>query len=153
MPFTKYTFHYSWFHLLNSSATFQQLTDDILGDLGFCTCNINDILIFPGTFKSAYRPSLIVFVTMDWLSNLTNVPTEYQKWNFLAATSLVECSPLTPVNTRQFLAAYNNQAATRIRQGWSSIIISSPTSPMSWYLCMQSWPGSPRHFLWETQQE
>ena len=45
-PFGTYTFNYSCFGLKNSGATFQRLMDGILGDLPFCVCYVDDILIF-----------------------------------------------------------------------------------------------------------
>lgn len=45
-PFGTYTFNYSCFGLRNSGATFQRLMDGILGDLDFCVCYVDDILIF-----------------------------------------------------------------------------------------------------------
>ena len=41
-----YTFNCSCFGLRNFGSTFQQLMHSILGDLDFCTCYIDDILIF-----------------------------------------------------------------------------------------------------------
>lgn len=45
-PFGTYTFNYSCFGLRNAGATFQRLMDGILGELPFCVCYIDDILIF-----------------------------------------------------------------------------------------------------------
>lgn len=45
-PFGTYTFNYSCFGLRNAGATFQRLMDGILGDLPFCVCYVDDILIF-----------------------------------------------------------------------------------------------------------
>ena len=45
-PFGTYTFSYSTFGLRNSGATFQRLMDGILGDLPYCVCYVDDILIF-----------------------------------------------------------------------------------------------------------
>lgn len=45
-PFGIYTFNFSTFGLRNSGATFQRLMDGILGDLPFCTCYVDNILIF-----------------------------------------------------------------------------------------------------------
>jgi len=45
-PFGTYTFNYSTFGLRNSGATFQRLMDGILGDLPFCACYVDDILVF-----------------------------------------------------------------------------------------------------------
>ena len=45
-PFGTYVFHYSTFGLRNSGATFQRLMDGLLGDLPFCICYVDDILIF-----------------------------------------------------------------------------------------------------------
>lgn len=45
-PFGSYTFNYSTFGLRNSGATFQRLMDGILGDLPFCACYVDDILVF-----------------------------------------------------------------------------------------------------------
>ena len=45
-PFGSYTFNYSCFGLKNAGATFQRLMDNILGDLPFCVCYVDDILIF-----------------------------------------------------------------------------------------------------------
>ena len=45
-PFGSYTFAYSTFGLRNAGATFQRLMDGILGDLSFCICYVDDILIF-----------------------------------------------------------------------------------------------------------
>ena len=47
-PFGTYTFNFSTFGLRNSGATFQRLMDGILGDLPFCACYVDDILIFSG---------------------------------------------------------------------------------------------------------
>ena len=45
-PFGSYTFNYSCFGLKNSGATFQRMMDGIFGNLDFCICYIDDILIF-----------------------------------------------------------------------------------------------------------
>ena len=45
-PFGTYTFNYSCFGLRNAGATFQRLMDGILGDLPFCVCYVDDILVF-----------------------------------------------------------------------------------------------------------
>ena len=45
-PFGTFTFNYSCFGLRNAGATFQRLMDTILGDLPFCICYVDDILIF-----------------------------------------------------------------------------------------------------------
>ena len=45
-PFGSYTFAYSTFGLRNAGATFQRLMDCILGDLPFCACYVDDILVF-----------------------------------------------------------------------------------------------------------
>ena len=45
-PFGTYTLNYSCFGLRNSGTTFQCLMDGILGDLTFCFCYVDDILIF-----------------------------------------------------------------------------------------------------------
>jgi len=47
-PFGTYTFNFSTFGLRNSGATFQRMMDGILGDLPFCACYVDDILIFSG---------------------------------------------------------------------------------------------------------
>ena len=48
-PFGSYTFSYSTFGLRNSGATFQRLMDGILGNIPFCICYVDDILIFSKT--------------------------------------------------------------------------------------------------------
>ena len=48
-PFGTYTFNYSCFGLRNSGSTFQRLMDEILGDMPFCACYVDDILIFSKT--------------------------------------------------------------------------------------------------------
>ena len=48
-PFGTYVFSYSTFGLRNSGATFQRLMDGILGNLPFCACYVDDILIFSRT--------------------------------------------------------------------------------------------------------
>ena len=48
-PFGTYTFNYSCFGLKNAGATFQRLMDNILGDLPFCVCYVDDVLIFSKT--------------------------------------------------------------------------------------------------------
>ena len=48
-PFGSYTFSYSTFGLRNAGATFQRLMDCILGDLPFCACYVDDILIYSKT--------------------------------------------------------------------------------------------------------
>ena len=45
-PFGTFTFNYSCFGLRNSGATFQRMMDGVLGDLPFCACYVDDILIF-----------------------------------------------------------------------------------------------------------
>ena len=45
-PFGTFTFNYSCFGLRNAGATFQRLMDGILGDLPFCVCYVDDILVF-----------------------------------------------------------------------------------------------------------
>lgn len=45
-PFGTYTFNYSCFGLRNAGATFQRLMDGILGDLPYCVCYVDDILVF-----------------------------------------------------------------------------------------------------------
>lgn len=45
-PFGTFTFYYSCFGLRNSGATYQRMVDGILGNLPFCACYIDDILIF-----------------------------------------------------------------------------------------------------------
>lgn len=45
-PFGTFTFNYSCFGLRNAGATFQRTMDGILGDLPFCVCYIDDILIY-----------------------------------------------------------------------------------------------------------
>ena len=45
-PFGSFTFNYSCFGLRNAGATFQRMMDGILGDLPFCVCYIDDILIY-----------------------------------------------------------------------------------------------------------
>ncbi|XP_068246464.1 uncharacterized protein [Palaemon carinicauda] len=52
--FGSYTFAYSTFGLCNAGATFQRLMDSILGDLSFCVCYVDDILIFSRT-KEEHR--------------------------------------------------------------------------------------------------
>ena len=49
-PFGTYTFNYS-FGLKNGGATFQRLMDDILGDLSFCVCYVDDVLVFSNSRK------------------------------------------------------------------------------------------------------
>ena len=46
MPFGTYTFNYSCFGLKNAGAIFQCLMDGILGDLPFCVCYVDDVLVF-----------------------------------------------------------------------------------------------------------
>ena len=48
-PFGTYTFAFSTFGLKNAGATFQRMMDGILGDLPFCICYVDDILIFSRT--------------------------------------------------------------------------------------------------------
>ena len=48
-PFGTYTFNYSCFGLKNAGATFQRLMDNIMGDLPFCVCYVDDVLIFSKT--------------------------------------------------------------------------------------------------------
>ena len=50
-PFGSYTFNYSCFGLRNSGATFQRLMDNILGDLQFCVCYVDDILIYSSNLE------------------------------------------------------------------------------------------------------
>ena len=50
-PFGTYTFNYSCFGLKNAGATFQRLMDGILGDLPFCVCYVDDVLMFSHTRK------------------------------------------------------------------------------------------------------
>ncbi|XP_066984720.1 uncharacterized protein [Macrobrachium rosenbergii] len=50
-PFGSYVSAYSIFGLRNAGATFQRLMDSILGDLNFCVCYIDDILIFSRSHK------------------------------------------------------------------------------------------------------
>lgn len=50
-PFGTYTFNYSCFGLRNAGATFQRLMDGILGDLPFCVCYVDDILVFSSSKK------------------------------------------------------------------------------------------------------
>lgn len=45
-PFGNFTFNYSCFGLRNAGATFQRMMDGILGELSFCVCYIDDILIY-----------------------------------------------------------------------------------------------------------
>ena len=45
-PFGTFTFNYSCFGLRNAGATFQRLMDGVLGDLPFCVCYVDDILVF-----------------------------------------------------------------------------------------------------------
>ena len=45
-PFGTYTFNFSTFGLRNSGATFQRLMDGVLGDLPFCACYVDAILVF-----------------------------------------------------------------------------------------------------------
>ncbi|XP_066978987.1 uncharacterized protein [Macrobrachium rosenbergii] len=51
MPFGSYVFTFSTFGLRNAGATFQRLMDSILGDLDFCFCYGDDILIFSRSHK------------------------------------------------------------------------------------------------------
>lgn len=46
LPFGSYIFAFSTFGLRNAGTTFQKLMDSILGDLDFCVCYVDDILIF-----------------------------------------------------------------------------------------------------------
>ena len=50
-PFGTYTFNFSCFGLKNSGATFQRLMDGILGDLPFCACYVDDVLIFSASHQ------------------------------------------------------------------------------------------------------
>ena len=50
-PFGTYTFNYSCFGLKNARATFQRLMDDILGDLPFCVCYVDNVLVFSNSRK------------------------------------------------------------------------------------------------------
>ena len=50
-PFGTYTFNYSCFGLKNAGATFQRLMDDILGNLPFCVCYVDDVLVFSNSRK------------------------------------------------------------------------------------------------------
>ncbi|XP_066964228.1 uncharacterized protein [Macrobrachium rosenbergii] len=45
-PFSTFTFNYSCFGIHNAGATFQRLMGGIMGDLPFCICCVDDILIF-----------------------------------------------------------------------------------------------------------
>lgn len=53
-PFGSYVFAFT-FSLRNAGATFQRLVDSILGDLNFCVCYIDDILIFSRSHKEHLR--------------------------------------------------------------------------------------------------
>ena len=55
-PFGTYTFNYSCFGLKNAGATFQCLMDDILGDLPFCLCYVDDVLIFSENKQQHLQP-------------------------------------------------------------------------------------------------
>jgi len=48
-PFGSYVFAYSTFGLRNAGATFQRMMDGIFGDLSYCVCYVDDILIFSKT--------------------------------------------------------------------------------------------------------
>ncbi|XP_068235538.1 uncharacterized protein [Palaemon carinicauda] len=54
-PFGSYTFAYSTFGVRNAWATFKRLMDSILGDLPFCVCYVDDILIFSRTKEENRR--------------------------------------------------------------------------------------------------
>ena len=54
-PFGTYTFNYSCFGLKNAGATFQRLMDDILDDLPFCVCYVDDVLVFSDSKKEHFQ--------------------------------------------------------------------------------------------------
>ena len=59
-PFGTFTFNYSCFGLRNAGATFQRMMDGILGDLSFCVCYIDDILIFSSSKEEHVRHTFVV---------------------------------------------------------------------------------------------
>ena len=65
-PFGTYTFNYSCFGMKNSGATFQRLMDDILGDLPFCVCYVDDVLIYSSNKQQHLQHLKIV---LERLSN------------------------------------------------------------------------------------
>ena len=65
-PFGTYTFNYSCFGLKNAGATFQRLMDNIMGDLPFCVCYVDDVLIFSKTHSEHLKHLRIV---LEWLRN------------------------------------------------------------------------------------
>ena len=129
--------------------TFCQLMDSILGDQDFCTC-YTDILIFSRNLQvtsSTYELSSIDFMTTEFWSSLTNVPSKYQKFNSLATTSLHQV--YAPLNQRSTLLLISHAlqwwSNHKNSWGWSIIItVSSSTSPTSWHLCVQPWSGNSR---------
>ncbi|XP_066947035.1 uncharacterized protein [Macrobrachium rosenbergii] len=50
-PFGSFVFAFSTFGLRNAGVTFQHLMDSILGDLDFCVCYVDDILIFSRSWE------------------------------------------------------------------------------------------------------
>ena len=54
-PFGTYVFFYSTFGLRNAGATFQRLMDNIFGDLSYCICYVDDILIHSKSEKEHHE--------------------------------------------------------------------------------------------------
>ena len=64
-PFGTYTFNYSCFGLKNAGATFQRLMDNILGDLPFCVCYVDDVLVFSNSGKQHLQHLKVVLESLS----------------------------------------------------------------------------------------
>ncbi|XP_068229359.1 uncharacterized protein [Palaemon carinicauda] len=59
--FVTYTFNYFFFGLCNAGSTFTRLMDAILGDLPFCVCYMDNILVFSSSIEEHFCHMHIVF--------------------------------------------------------------------------------------------
>ncbi|XP_066949329.1 uncharacterized protein [Macrobrachium rosenbergii] len=98
-PFGSQVFAFSTFGLMNVGATFQRLVDSILGNLNFCICYVDDILIRSRSPKEHLRHIRMVLQAASSSEVLKGQPKSliWGPATVAEATTLVHQDPNAPL--------------------------------------------------------
>ena len=117
-PFGTYTFNYSCFGLINAGATFQRLMDGILGDLPFCVCYVDDVLVFSHTRKQHLKAILERLGENGSSSEKTSASSESPKLSSWATPSHASGSHLSKRKSRQFGNSRSPRRSRASKNSW-----------------------------------